>query len=184
MYNTLKQFKKVAIPEVKKEFGFKNDMQVPRVAKVTINVGTGPAKNEPKFLELMEKNIIRITGQKPVRTIAKKSIAGFDVKENSVVGLKVVLRRQRMYDFLDRLINTVLPRMRDFKGLGRNSFDGQGNYSIGVQEHTVFPEIGSDEVEKIHGLEIVISTTAKTDKEGLALLTAMGFPFTKKKDTK
>ena len=179
MIYTEEQYKKVAAPGLKKLLGIKNDFAVPKLLKVTVNIGTGKDHKDAKFLEAAIKDVVRITGQQPIKTYAKKSISSFDVKEGDQVGIKVTLRRKMMYEFLDRLINSVLPRMRDFKGLSLKGFDKQGNYSLGMKEHTVFPEISSDEVERVHGLEVVISTSAKSRDEGKALLELIGFPFEK-----
>lgn len=172
-----KLYKEKVIPEMKKQFGYKNDLAVPRLKKVAINIGTGKTLKDPKLLDIMINNLKRITGQVPVKTRAKRAISGFNIREGLVVGLKVTLRGKRMYDFLDKLANATLPRIRDFKGLSAKSFDKQGNYTIGLKEQIVFPEIRSDEVEKIHGLEICINTTAKNPKEGLFLLKLLGFPM-------
>jgi len=166
------------VAEMKKEFGYKNLMQVPRITKIVIHVGTGyKSLQDAKFLETSEETLRRITGQQPVKTLAKKSISNFKVREGMVVGLKVTLRGKRMVDFFQKLIKVALPRVRDFRGISKKVVDKTGNVSIGFKEHLVFPEIKSDEVERIHGLEVIIDTTAKTQKEGVALLTALGFPF-------
>jgi len=173
----LKHFRQVVIPAMKKKFGYTNDLEVPRIEKVTINVGTGPAKKDPKLLEVMTNTLKKITGQIPVICKAKKSISGFGIKKGEIVGLKVTLRRKRMEDFLTKLIHVTLPRIRDFRGLNSSGFDKHGNFTLGIKEHTVFPEIKADEVEKIHGLEITIVTTAKKDVKAKELLKLFGFPF-------
>lgn len=176
----LKEFyKKTIVPKMKKEFNYKNDLAVPRIKKIVINIGTGQALKDPKILDIMVDNLKRITGQMPIKTRARRAISSFNVKENMVVGLKVTLRDERMYDFLDKLINVALPRMKDFRGLSPAKFDGRGNYTIGIKEQIIFPEIKSDEVEKIHGLEVCLETSAKNNKEGKALLEYFGFPFEK-----
>lgn len=173
-------YKEQVIPKMKAEFGYKNDLAVPRVLKVVINIGTGKTLKDPKLLDIMINNLKKICAQAPVKTRTKKAISGFGIKSGMVVGLKVTLRKTRMYDFLDKLINAVLPRVRDFKGLSLKSFDKKGNYTVGFKEQIVFPELRSDEVAKIHGLEVCIHTTAKNNKEGTALLKYLGFPMTEK----
>lgn len=172
-----KLYKEQVIPKMKAEFGYKNDLAVPKILKVVINIGTGKALKDPKLLDMMINNLKKISAQVPVKTKTKKAISGFGIKAGMVVGLKVTLRKTRMYDFLDKLINVVLPRVRDFRGLSIKSFDKKGNYTIGFKEQIVFPELRSDEVEKIHGLEVCIQTTAKNNKEGAALLKHLGFPI-------
>lgn len=158
-------------------FGYKSPYQVPRVDKVVINVGVGEAPRNPKLLESIVQELAEITGQRPVVTRARKAISNFALREGMPIGAKVTLRRDRMYEFLDRLINVALPRVRDFRGLGTRSFDGRGNYTLGLKEQIIFPEIEYDKVLKIHGMDIVICTTAKRDDEALALLREMGMPF-------
>lgn len=160
-----------------KEFGYRNAMQVPRLEKITVNVGVGEATQNAKAIDAAVAEIMTITGQKPVVTRAKKAIANFKLREGVPIGCMVTLRRDRMYEFLDRLIHVALPRVRDFKGISNRSFDGRGNYSLGLREQIIFPEIHADRVEKARGLTITITTTAKTDPEGLALLRFMGMPF-------
>ena len=177
---TLKErYKKKIIPKMKESFGYKNDLEVPNIVKVTVNVGLGSFLKETKYIDEIVDTIKKITGQAPVKTIARKAIAGFSIKENQVIGLKVTLRGEYMYEFLNKLINVVLPRVRDFRGISNKSFDGSGNYTIGFKEHTVFPEVGSSDVEKVHGLEICITTNAKDDKEVKKILELYGFPFKK-----
>lgn len=165
------------VPAMMKEFGYRNAMQVPRLEKITVNVGVGEATQNAKAIDAAVAEIMTITGQKPVVTRAKKAIANFKLREGVPIGCMVTLRRDRMYEFLDRLIHVALPRVRDFKGISNRSFDGRGNYSLGLREQIIFPEIHADRVEKARGLTITITTTAKTDPEGLALLRFMGMPF-------
>jgi len=160
-----------------KEFGYTNTMRVPRLAKITINVGVGEATQNVKAIDAAVAEITAIAGQKPVVTRAKKAIANFKLREGMPIGCMVTLRRERMYEFLDRLIHVALPRVRDFKGVSERSFDGRGNYSLGLREQIIFPEIQADKVEKSRGMTISISTTARTDQEGRALLRHMGMPF-------
>ena len=162
-----------------KELELTNPLQVPKLEKVIVNVGIGEAKDNKKLLEEVVQNIVKITGQKPVVTKAKKSIAGFKIREGQPVGVRVTLRSEKMYDFLDKLVNVTLPRLRDFRGLPAKGFDGHGNYNLGIKEQIIFPEIQFDLVEKVHGLNITVVTTAKTDIEARALLTHLGFPFEK-----
>jgi len=170
-------YKTSVVPELMKEFGYKNVNAVPVVKTVTLNIGIGPGMKDAKFLETAQNTLKRITGQKPVTTKARKSIAGFKIREGSVVGVMVTLRGQRMWDFLEKLINVSLPRVRDFRGLSKKSFDGHGNYSMGFKEHMAFPEISSEEIELTHGVQVTISTSAKTNKEAQALLTHLRFPL-------
>jgi large subunit ribosomal protein L5 len=160
-----------------KQFGVENRMAVPRITKITLNVGISAGNKDPKLQETVETTLSRITGQKPVPTLAKKSIAAFKVRENQVVGMKVTLRGARMYHFLDKLVNVTLARVRDFRGISPKVIDSTGNMSIGFKEHIAFPEIRPDEVERLHGIEIVITTTAGTKERGFALMKAFGFPF-------
>lgn len=160
-----------------KEFGYKNVMQVPKVTKVTLNMGVGEALGDKKMIENAVADLQLIAGQKPQVTNARKSIAGFKVREGFPIGCKVTLRNDRMWEFLDRLIDIAVPRVRDFRGLSPKSFDGRGNYSMGVKEQIIFPEIDFDKVDKIRGLDITITTTANTNEEGRALLKALDFPF-------
>jgi large subunit ribosomal protein L5 len=165
------------VPAMMKEFGYRNSMQVPRLDKITVNVGVGEATQNAKAIDATVAEITAITGQKPVVTRAKKAIANFKLREGMPIGCMVTLRRERMYEFLDRLIHVALPRVRDFKGISSRSFDGRGNYSLGLREQIIFPEIHADRVEKARGMTITIATTAKTDPEGLALLRLIGMPF-------
>lgn len=170
-------YKNEVVPKLLKEFGYENVMQVPKITKVTVNMGVGEAVGDKKVMNFALEDMTRITGQKPVTTLARKSIAGFKIREGWPIGCKTTLRKDRMYEFLDRLISIALPRVRDFRGLNPKSFDGTGNYSMGVQEQIVFPEIDFDKIDTIRGLDITITTTAKTDKEAKALLEAFNFPL-------
>jgi large subunit ribosomal protein L5 len=163
--------------KLQEQFGFQTPMQVPRMEKVTINVGLGEASKNPKLLEAVVNEIAAITGQKPVVTKAKKAISNFGLRENSPVGVTVTLRRDRMWEFLDRLINVSMPRIRDFRGVPTRSFDGRGNYTMGVKEQLIFPEIDYDKVDQVHGMDITFVTTTNKDDEGLALLRELGMPF-------
>jgi len=161
------------------KFQYKNIMEVPKLEKIVLNMGLGDAKDNRKLLDSAVKELATITGQKPVVTRAKKSVANFKVREGMPVGAKVTLRGEKMYEFLDRLITIALPRVRDFRGTNPNSFDGRGNYALGIKEQLIFPEINYDEVEKLRGMDIIIVTTAKTDEEARELLKLMGMPFSK-----
>ena len=171
------QYEETIKPELLKQFGYKNVMQLPKLDKIVLNMGVGEAVNDTKKVKAAAADLEKIAGQKPVITHARKSIAGFKVRENMPLGVKVTLRKQRMYEFLDRLVNIALPRVRDFRGLNPNAFDGRGNYAMGIKEHIVFPEISYDQIEQVWGMDIVICTTAKTDDEARALLRAFNFPF-------
>jgi len=177
MARLLEQYKQDITPRLVDKFGYKNIMQVPKIEKIIINVGVGEAIQNPKAMDGAVNDLMAISGQKPVITKAKKSIAGFKLREGMPIGCKVTLRGERMYDFLYRLINIVLPRVRDFRGVSPQAFDGRGNYSLGIKEQTIFPEIDYDKIDKIRGLEVVIVTTAKTDEEARELLKSMGMPF-------
>lgn len=170
-------YKSEIVPKLMEKFQYKNVMQVPRVERVVINIGVGEAIQNPKALDGAVNDLTIISGQKPVVTRAKKSIAGFKLREGMAIGCKVTLRGERMYNFLDKLINLSLPRVRDFRGVSPQAFDGRGNYSLGIKEQTIFPEIEYDKIDKIRGLEVVIVTTAKTDEEARELLKHMGMPF-------
>ena len=165
-------------PALKEEFGYRNDMQIPRLDKIVLNMGVGEAVSDTKKVRAAEADLARIAGQKPVVTKARKSIAAFKLREDMPIGVKVTLRRQRMYEFLDRLVTVAMPRVRDFRGLSPKSFDGRGNYALGLKEHIVFPEIDFDKIEQVWGMDIVICTTAKTDAEAKALLRHFNMPFT------
>lgn len=174
-----KKYTENVVPALKKQFGYTNVYQVPRIMKVTVNVGLGRALKDPNHLEVVADSLARITGQKPVKTRAKKSIAGFKIREGLAIGMKVTLRKKHMLDFLYKLSMFALPRVRDFRGLDIKGIDAKGNFSIGFRESSAFPEVKSDELEKIHGLEVAITTNAKTRQEGVALFTLLGFPFKK-----
>jgi large subunit ribosomal protein L5 len=175
--NLKEKYQKEVVKAMRQEFGYTNDLAVPRILKVVVNVGIGRSKDDPKFAEVVESTLTRISGQKPVYTKAKKSISAFKIRQGMKVGLKVTLRSKRMWDFLTKLVVITLPRVRDFRGLDRKNIDRHGNLNIGFKEHLVFPEIKSDEVEKLHGLELAVITTAKNQKEGFAMLKLLGFPF-------
>jgi len=170
-------YEKEIVPQLMEEMGYKNPMQVPRLVKIVINMGIGEATQNIKVLDAAVEELAIITGQRPIIRRAKKSIAAFKLKAGMPIGCKVTLRRERMYDFLDKLIHFALPRVRDFKGLSAKSFDGRGNYTIGIREHIIFPEINYDKIDKIKGMNITFVTTAKTDKEGKALLKKLGLPL-------
>lgn len=172
-------YAKNVIPALTREFGYKNPMAVPKVQKVTLNIGLGEATQNPKLIDPTVNELASIAGQRPVVTKAKKSIAAFKLREGMSIGAMVTLRGDRMYEFLDRLMNVALPRVRDFRGVSAKSFDGRGNYTLGVKDQLIFPEIDYNKVEKVKGMNITIATTAKTDQEGLALLRHMGMPFNK-----
>ena len=167
------------VPALMKKFSYKSIMQVPKLEKIVINIGVGESKDNPKALENAMNDLAIITGQKPIITKAKKSIAGFKIREGMNLGCKVTLRSAKMYEFMDRLISISIPRIRDFRGLNPNSFDGRGNYSMGVKEQLIFPEIEYEKVDKLRGMDIIFVTTAKTDEEAKALLDLMGMPFKK-----
>jgi len=173
------KYKQEIAPKLMETRGYKNAMEVPHLVKVVVGIGLGEAITNAKALEGAEKDLLAITGQKPIITRSKKSIANFKLREGMPIGMKVTLRRERMYDLLERLITLVLPRMREFDGVPRNSFDGRGNYTLGFKEQTAFPEIEYDKVDKVRGLEITIVTTAKTDEDGRLLLELLGMPFSK-----
>lgn len=172
-------YKNDVFKALQEKFDYKNPMEVPKLVKVTINMGLGEAKENAKILDSAIKELSVISGQRPVRTKARKSIANFKVREGMPVGCKVTLRGDNMYEFVDKFFNISLPRVRDFKGVSKNSFDGRGNYSMGIKEQLIFPEIKYDEVESIKGMNIVFTTTAKTDEEAAALLSLLGMPFEK-----
>ena len=177
---TLKElYNKEILPSLKKEYGYTSDMQVPRLEKIVLNMGVGDALADSKYLDAAVKELEVIAGQKPVVTKAKKSIAGFKLREGNKIGCKVTLRGDKMYIFLEKLIKIALPRVRDFRGISKGSFDGRGNYTLGIKEQLVFPEVEYDSVIKTRGLDVVIVTTAKTNKEALSLLTGFGLPFRK-----
>lgn len=165
------------VPALQKDLGYENVMQVPRLEKIVVNIGMGEALQNAKALDAAVQDIMIITGQRPIVTRARKSIAGFKLREGNPIGVKVTLRGKRMWDFLDRLCNMALPRQRDFRGISPDSFDGRGNYSLGLREQLIFPEVDYDKIDRIRGLEVTIVTTAKTDEEGLRLLQHLGLPF-------
>ena len=167
------------VPAMIKKFGYKNVMEVPKIEKIVVNMGVGEAKDNPKALEGAVADMTIITGQKPIITKAKKSIANFKLREGMNIGCKVTLRGAKMYDFADRLISLALPRVRDFRGVNPNAFDGRGNYALGIKEQLIFPEISYDKIDKVRGMDIIFVTTAKTDEEARELLTLMGMPFEK-----
>ena len=173
-------YKNEIVPALRKSFDFKNIMQVPRIEKVIINIGMGEALDNPKALEAAVSDLTIITGQKPVTNKARKSIANFKLREGRLIGTKVTLRGERMWSFLDRLLNTALPRVRDFRGVSPNAFDGRGNYTLGLRDQLIFPEIEYDKIDKLRGMEVTIVTTAKTDDQARALLQMLGMPFSKK----
>ncbi|HFB9562379.1 TPA: 50S ribosomal protein L5 [Neisseria gonorrhoeae] len=170
-------YKETVVPELVKQFGYKSVMEVPRIEKITLNMGVGEAVADKKVMEHAVSDLERIAGQRPVVTVARKSIAGFKIRDNYPVGCKVTLRRDQMFEFLDRLITIALPRVRDFRGVSGKSFDGRGNYNMGVREQIIFPEIEYDKIDALRGLNITITTTAKTDEEAKALLSLFKFPF-------
>jgi large subunit ribosomal protein L5 len=172
-------YKETVAPALFKKFGYKSVMQVPKLSKITINVACGEAKDNQKVIDAIAADLTAITGQKPVVCRAKKSVANFKLREGMVIGLKVTLRDQMMYEFLDRFFNIALPRVRDFRGINPNSFDGRGNYSVGIKEQLIFPEIDYDKIDKVRGMDINFVTTAKTDEEARELLSLMGAPFAK-----
>lgn len=179
MQELKKIYREQIIPKLKADFGYKNNMQVPNLKKVVLNVGVGAGIKDADFIETVENNLTRITGQKTVKTLAKKAISSFKIRQGMVVGVKVTLRGDRMWDFIEKLIKVTLPRVKDFRGISDKGFDGQGNFSLGFKEHLPFPEIKPDEVDRIHGLEISIATSAKNDKEAKSFLEYLGFPFKK-----
>ena len=170
-------YKKTVTPLLMKQFGYKSVMEVPRIEKITLNMGVGEAVADKKVMDHAVGDMQKIAGQKPVVTKSKKSIAGFKIRENYPVGCKVTLRRERMYEFLDRLVTVAIPRIRDFRGISGKSFDGRGNYNMGVKEQIIFPEIEYDKIDMLRGMNITITTTAKTDEEAKALLLAFKFPL-------
>lgn len=172
-------YKKEVVPKLMKEFGYKNIHAAPTLTAVTLNIGLGPGLKDAKYIETAERTFIRISGQRPIKTKARKSISAFKIRQGMVIGMKATLRGKRMWNFMDKLLNVALPRVRDFHGLSPNAFDKNGNYSIGFKEHTTFPEIRSDEIEVIHGLQVTIGTTAKSSEEGKALLSHLGLPLKK-----
>ncbi len=173
------KYKETIVPQLMQKFNYKNIMQVPKIQKVVINMGLGEAIQNVKILDSAQKELGEITGQKPVITKARKSIANFKLRQGMPIGCKVTLRQEHMYEFLDRLVNLALPRIRDFKGVSGKAFDGRGNYALGIREQIIFPEIEYDKIDKIKGMNIIINTSAKTDEEAKALLEMIGMPFSK-----
>lgn len=170
-------YKDVVVGQLRERFGYRNVMEVPRITKITLNMGLGEAVGDKKVVDSAMNDLALITGQKPVMTRARKSIAGFKIREDWPIGCKVTLRRERMYEFLDRLVSVALPRVRDFRGVSGKSFDGRGNFSMGVREQIIFPEVDYDKIDALRGMDIVVTTTARTDEEGRALLEGFEFPF-------
>lgn len=173
-------YRKEIVPELSKKFNYKNALQAPVLKKISLNIGAGAATQDPKIIDVILKDVELVTGQKPVITRAKKSVSNFKLREGMKIGCKVTLRKARMYEFLDRLINIAIPRVRDFRGVPDKSFDGSGNYTLGIKEQMIFPEINIDTVSKIFGMDVTFVTTAKTDDEAYELLKAFGMPFVKK----
>jgi len=178
MPNLKAQYQKDVAPALMKKFGYKSVMEIPRIDKIVVNCGCGEARDNSKVLESVVNDLAAITGQKPIITKAKKSVANFKLREGMPIGAKVTLRQDKMWEFLDRLFNVALPRVRDFRGINPNAFDGRGNYALGLKEQLIFPEIDYDKIDKIRGLDVVVCTTAKTDEEAKELLTLLGAPFT------
>jgi large subunit ribosomal protein L5 len=174
-----KHYDEVVKPGLIKQFGYENVMQVPRITKIVLNMGVGEATQDSKLVNVAAAELEKIAGQKPVITKSRKAIAQFKIRENLAIGTKVTLRKTRMYEFLDRFITVALPRVRDFRGLTDRSFDGQGNYAMGIKEHIIFPEIDYDKIDRVWGMDVIVCTSAKTDDEARALLTAFNFPFRK-----
>jgi large subunit ribosomal protein L5 len=173
------QYKEEIVPKLKEDFGYDNIMAIPKLQKIVINVGAGEAINDAKYLDTIVENVGTITGQQPIKTKAKKSVSNFKLREGMPIGCKVTLRKKVMYEFLDRLINLALPRTRDFQGVPNKSFDGRGNYTMGIKEHTIFPEIDVDNTNRVHGMDITFVSNAETDEEAFALLKQFGMPFKK-----
>ncbi len=172
-------YAKEVVPKLKQQLGLANALEVPRISKVTLNMGVGEAINDKKIVDKAMQDLMMISGQKPLATKARKSVATFKIRQGQLIGCKVTLRRQRMYEFLDRLISVAIPRIRDFRGLNPRSFDGQGNYSLGIEEQIIFPEIDYSQVDAVRGLDVTITTTAASDAHARALLEAFNFPFRK-----
>lgn len=179
MISLYQTYRTKLIPELQKSLGLENAMQVPKITKVVVNAGIGRFTKDAGFVEAVEKTLLKITGQKPVRTRAKQSISNFKIRAGQEIGVVVTLRGRRMYDFLEKLVRVTFPRVRDFRGLSPKAFDRQGNYTIGFKEHVSFPEVKMEEIDKLHGLQVVIATSAETTEDGSALLQALGFPFMK-----
>ena len=177
--NLKKKYQDEVAPALMQKFGYKSTMQIPRIEKIVVNCGCGEARDNSKVLEAVVNDLGIITGQKPIITKAKKSVANFKLREGMPIGAKVTLRQDKMWEFLDRLFNVALPRVRDFRGINPNAFDGRGNYALGIKEQLIFPEIEYDKIDKIRGMDVVICTTAQTDEEARELLTLIGAPFTR-----
>ncbi|NBC02867.1 MAG: 50S ribosomal protein L5 [Bacteroidetes bacterium] len=173
------EYKKEIVPKLREDFGYENINAIPKLQKIVINVGAGEAINDAKYLDTVVDNIGAITGQQPIKTKAKKSVSNFKLREDTPIGCKVTLRKKVMFEFMDRLINLALPRTRDFQGIPNKSFDGRGNYTMGIKEHTIFPEIDVDNTNMVHGMDITFVTSAETDEEAFALLKHFGMPFKK-----
>ncbi len=180
--NIKEKYQKEIIPQLKEKFGYKNNLAVPKLLKVTVNVGVGRVHKDKAYIENVENTLRKITGQQPIKNKSRKSIASFKVREGAIVGLSTILRQKKMYDFIEKLVHVSFPRVRDFRGISQKIVDRQGNASIGFKENIAFPEISADEIEKIHGLEVCIATSAKSKEEGLELLKLLGFPFIKKNE--
>ena len=180
MSRLMERYQNEVVKSLMEKFNYSSKMQAPKIEKIVLNIGVGDAVSNSKLLDEAVNELTLISGQKPVITRAKKSIAGFKLREGQAIGCKVTLRGERMYEFLDKLVNISLPRVRDFRGVSNNSFDGRGNYTLGIKEQLIFPEINFDKVNKVRGMDVVIVTTAKTDEEGRALLSLMGMPYSKK----
>ena len=172
-------YQKTVVPKLKQDLGFKNVMQIPKITKITVNMGVGEAVADRKVMDAAVADLTKITGQKPKLCMSKKSIASFKVRENLAIGTMVTLRGERMWEFFDRLVTIAIPRIRDFRGINPRSFDGRGNFSLGIKEQIIFPEIQYDQIDQLRGMDITITTTAKDDKQGRALLNAFNFPFRK-----
>ena len=179
MSRFLNKYRDEVIPALTKQFGYKTEMQVPRITKITLNMGVGDAVNDKKLVDHAVEDLTKISGQKPIVTKTRKAIANFKIRENMPIGCMVTLRGERMYEFLDRLVTIAFPRVRDFRGVSTRSFDGRGNYTLGIKEQLIFPEIDYDKVNRVRGLDVVIVTTANTDEEARELLTEFGMPFAK-----
>ena len=179
MSRFLNKYRDEVIPALTKQFGYKTEMQVPRITKITLNMGVGDAVNDKKLVDHAVEDLTKISGQKPIVTKTRKAIANFKIRENMPIGCMVTLRGERMYEFLDRLVTIAFPRVRDFRGVSARSFDGRGNYALGIREQLLFPEIDYDKVEKVRGMEMIFVTTAQSDEECKELLRLMGMPFTK-----
>ena len=177
MARLLDYYKNTVVAELTKKFGYKSNMEVPRITKITLNMGVGEAVADKKVMEHAVSDMEKLSGQKPVVTTARKSIAGFKIRDHYPIGCKVTLRRERMYEFLDRLITIAMPRIRDFRGVSAKSFDGRGNYAMGLKEQIIFPEINYDRIDQVRGMDVIVTTTARTDEEARELLKLFGFPF-------